>query len=88
MTTVNELNARRRRKPKLPPPKLNTPDFDPDTDIWYTTAKVAEMFEVTRETVTDWIQAKKLPAIKQGKRWLIRRVDVIAYVNSLWGAKQ
>ena len=42
----------------------------------YTCAQVAERYGVKKITVWDWIRKKKLPAIRIGRDYRIRREDV------------
>lgn len=47
-----------------------------DKDVYMTRKEVALLFRVTPETVSDWVKAKKLKAIKIGKKLLIRKDSV------------
>jgi excisionase family DNA binding protein len=46
------------------------PIFDPERDKLYSTTRVAEIFDVSNETVRDWIKAGKLNAIRLGSNRL------------------
>lgn len=60
--------------------------FDPDEKL-YTTAEVAETFSVTTETVRDWINAKKLPAIQiPGGQYRIKRSALLKFAESKYGS--
>ena len=41
-----------------------------------TRREVAEMYGVTEDTVGHWIRSKYLPAVKVGKRYLVRAEDI------------
>lgn len=45
----------------------------------YTVLEVAERYSVTKWTVWEWIKRGKLPAIKTGRYYRIRRQDVEAF---------
>lgn len=60
--------------------------FDPNEKL-YTTADVAETFGVTTETVRDWINASKLPAIQiPGGQYRIRRSALLKFAESKYGS--
>jgi hypothetical protein len=62
--------------------------FDPETDTLYTTAKVAELFSVTQETVRDWISDGKLPAIRLRSGHLrVTRRELVAFANHRFGGE-
>jgi excisionase family DNA binding protein len=46
-----------------------------------TTSQVADKIGVTRQTVFNWIKAKKLPALKIGGAWRVWPEDVDAFIN-------
>lgn len=52
-----------------------------DRLVVYKTSQVAEMFQITRETVRSLIERGELGAIKVGGQWRIRRLDLIEYAN-------
>jgi excisionase family DNA binding protein len=43
---------------------------------FYTCKEVADIFAVARQTVWDWINAKKLPAFRIGKEYRIAEKDL------------
>lgn len=45
-----------------------------------TVEEVAEILKVHRKTVWLRIKAKKIPAVKIGKYWMISRQDLIDYI--------
>lgn len=59
---------------------------NPDTDALYTTAKVAELFGVTTETVRDWLAKGKLRGIRlETGQYRVRRADLMAFANKTFG---
>lgn len=46
------------------------------TRTWLTTGEVAKELEVTRQTVSDWIKAGRLPAQRVGSRYRVKRRDL------------
>jgi excisionase family DNA binding protein len=67
-----------------------TEGFDPnqpDENTLFTTAKAAELFGVTTETVRDWITTGKLVAVRlPSKQYRIRRKDLMTFANSTYEA--
>ena len=51
----------------------------------YRTEKVAELCEVTTETVRNWIKDGKLKAVKLESTWRVKRKDLIAFLNERYG---
>lgn len=45
----------------------------------YTCEEVAQRYGVKLITVWDWIRKKKLPAVKAGKRYVVRPEDIAAF---------
>lgn len=57
-------------------------------DQWMTTAQVAELFQVTEETIRRWIRAGELPVLDLGARkggYRIRRADIDAFIRQRYG---
>jgi len=53
---------------------------------FYSTTKVAELFGVTSETVTNWIKRGVLEnCIQVAGRWRIPRASVLKLANSKYG---
>lgn len=48
---------------------------------FYSTNKVAELFEVTSETVRNWIEEGKLKAVKVNGLWRVPRDEVLRFAN-------
>lgn len=59
---------------------LKTPD-----EQFYSTRKVASLFNVTVETVVAWIKNGTLEAVKINGYWRIPRRAVLALGNSKYG---
>lgn len=47
-----------------------------------TTAQVAKIFQVSSETIRDWINAGKLPGVKVGGTWRVRRSDLVEFTRT------
>lgn len=62
-------------------------DVVPPDEQFYSTAKVAELFSVTPETVREWIKNGSLEAIRVNSYWRVRRSSVLAFANSKYGVK-
>ena len=45
--------------------------------------EVAQYLKVTRDTIYRWIDKKDLPGMKIGKKWLFRRSDIDAWLDSV-----
>ena len=45
------------------------------------TAQAAELAGVTPKTVRAWVEARALPASRRGRRLVIRRADLEAYLS-------
>lgn len=51
----------------------------------YTTGSISQMFEVSTETVRNWIKDKKLEAVKVGNSWRVPKSALIEFVNNRHG---
>lgn len=51
---------------------------------FYSTERVAEMFEVTVETVRDWISRGELKAVKVNRQWRVPESALRDYTESLY----
>lgn len=51
------------------------------TRTWLTTGEVAKELEVTRQTVSDWIKAGRIPAKRVGSRYRVERHDLSRVVT-------
>lgn len=50
-------------------------------DQYYSIKEVAIMLKVAYLTVYRWIQSKKLPAVKAGKQYRIKKEDVDVFLR-------
>jgi excisionase family DNA binding protein len=48
----------------------------PDEDPWLTVQQVSEELKINPATVRAWIRQARLPAVRPGKAFLVRRSDV------------
>ena len=53
------------------------------TRTWLTTGEAAKELEVTRQTVSDWIKAGRLPAKRVGSRYRVERRDLTKVVSGV-----
>lgn len=53
-----------------------------ETEKWVTMKDVQEHMGVTRETITQWINTKKMPAYKVGRSWKFKISEVDDWVRS------
>jgi excisionase family DNA binding protein len=63
---------------------VDVPDDDlaKDDIKLYTTEQVAELCEVTTETIRNWINDGLLKAVKLNNVFRVKRVDLIEFLNS------
>lgn len=61
------------------------PETDEALEQYLSTNSVAEMFDVTNETVRNWIQSGKLRAGKLAGLWRVRKSEVIRFANEHFG---
>lgn len=54
---------------------------------FYSTERVAQIFDVTSETIVSWIKAGRLDAIKVGRLWRIKRASVLELANAKFGSQ-
>lgn len=61
---------------------LPTPD-----DPFVSTAKIAKMFDVTTETVRNWITCEppKMAGVQVNGRWKVRQSEVTRFANTKYG---
>lgn len=52
---------------------------------YYTIEEVAKMLKVAYLTVYRWIQNNKLPSVKAGKQYRIKKNDLDKFLNSYKG---
>jgi excisionase family DNA binding protein len=46
-----------------------------------TVNEVSEKLRISRNTVNRWIHAKKIPAIRYGKQWRIKKADIAEWLE-------
>lgn len=63
---------------------MDTENIDNDVTL-YRSEQVAELCQVTTETVRNWIQDGKLKAVKLGKTWRVKRGDLLEFLNERYG---
>lgn len=56
-----------------------------ELEPFISTNTVADMFEVTNETVRNWILAGRIKAFKVGQTYRLRKKDVIDFANQHYG---
>lgn len=54
-------------------------DHTSDIDPLLSTNKVAALFDVTSETVRDWIAQGKIEGVKINNIWRVRKSEVLRY---------
>ena len=55
------------------------------TEQYYTIEEVSKMLKVAYLTVYRWIQNNKLPSVKAGKQYRIKREDLDNFLNGYKG---
>lgn len=62
-----------------------------DAEPWYTVEQIAEMFQVSEETVRRWVRNGEIPALALGGRkagYRIRKSDVDTFVAGRYGVQK
>ena len=57
-----------------------------DEQLWNAEA-VGKYLNVSKDTIYRWIEKKQMPALKVGKKWLFRKEEIVAWLNSLNSSK-
>jgi len=58
------------------------PNAEPQPEQMYSTTRVGELFEVSAETVRNWIEKGELKAVKLGGTyWRVASSEVIRFAN-------
>ena len=52
------------------------------TERWLSVDEIAEHLGVSRDTIYNWINEKKMPAHKVGKLWKVRTKEVDDWIHS------
>ena len=60
-------------------------DIVPAEEQFYSTKRVAQIFDVTNETVIDWIKRGLLEATIVNRRYRVSRASVLRLANSRYG---
>ena len=47
-----------------------------DDDDWLTLPQIAEMLQMNPSTIRLWVSEQRLPAVRVGRRWMVRRGDL------------
>lgn len=56
---------------------------DESLEVTYTTSEVAKMLNISDATMLRWLKADKIPGFfRIGRRWLIRKSDLEAFINN------
>ena len=58
--------------------------FDNEVTL-YTTADVAELCQVSADTVRNWLNDKKLKGVRLENSWRIKRSDLLEFLNERYG---
>src|SRR5436309_2985851 len=53
-----------------------------DEDRWMTLKEIGEEFKANSETVRLWVTRGELPAVRAGRKWLVRRSEVLRLIGS------
>lgn len=51
------------------------------TDRWLSVLEIAQYLGVSKETIYRWIDSKKIPALKIGKQWKFKTIEVDQWVR-------
>ncbi len=57
-------------------------DINNNLERWYSMKEVMEYLGVSRDTVLDWIERRKMPAAKIGRLWKFKISEVDAWMKS------
>jgi excisionase family DNA binding protein len=55
-------------------------------DILLNSKEVAEILDLSPDTVNELARKTVLPAFKRGRQWRFRKRDIISYKRELWSA--
>ena len=50
--------------------------------LW-TVDDVGKYLNVSRDTIYRWIEKKQMPAVRVGKKWLFRKDEIDAWLNTM-----
>ena len=51
-------------------------------DCWWTADDVSRYLQVSSDTIYRWIEKKKMPAKRIGKKWLFKKDEIDAWIES------
>ena len=61
--------------------------MDVDNEVTlYTTSQVAELCQVSAETIRRWLQEGTLKGIRLDNQWRIKRSDLLVFLNARYGS--
>lgn len=55
-------------------------------DVLLNSKEVAEILDLSPDTVNELARKSVLPAFKRGRQWRFRKGDIISYKRELWSA--
>jgi excisionase family DNA binding protein len=55
-------------------------------DILLNSKEVAEILDLSPDTVNELARKTVLPAFKRGRQWRFRKRDIISYKREVWSA--
>ena len=70
-------------RPNHRPPKERVIEADALEKIYYTIYEVADLLQFHHNTVRKMIKSGELPAVKVGKEWRIRKVDLDQFTTPM-----
>lgn len=51
-------------------------------DRWWTADDASRYLQVSSDTIYRWIEKKKMPAKRIGKKWLFKKDEIDAWIES------
>ena len=51
-------------------------------DCWWTAEDVGRYLQVSSDTIYRWIEKKGMPAKRIGKKWLFKKAEIDAWINT------
>jgi len=51
-------------------------------DRWWTVDDAGRYLQVSSDTIYRWIEKKKMPAKRIGKRWLFKKKEIDAWIDA------
>jgi excisionase family DNA binding protein len=59
---------------------------DKADEVLLNSKEVAEMLDLSPDTVNELARKSALPAFKRGRQWRFRKHDVVSYKRDAWSA--